>query len=156
MDNSLKAMSEISLLQQMSVATPNSTFDINSAFSRNADNLSNSLVKNLRLKYSQNLSASVAQVFYSINDRKRQMRTDIAKEYSNYMSKVGRVHPKIQCVQRIMRSFKVKQLVKYCESIILEAHLDAQKVQAVQTCQRLRTFSTYFSFDPAKFNMTVI
>ena len=37
------------------------------------------------------------------------MRTDIAKEYSNYMSKVGRAHPaKNHCVQRIMRSFKVK------------------------------------------------
>ena len=85
------------------------------------------------------------------------MRTDIAKEYSNYMSKVSRVHPaKNQCIQRVMRAFKVKQLVRYCETILLEAHLDAQKVQAVQVCQRLRTFSTYFSFDPANFNMTVI
>ena len=114
------------------MATPNSTFDINSVFSRNADNLSTSLVKDIRLKFSQNLSAAVAQVFYSINERKRQMRTDIAKEYSMYMSKVSRVYPsKNQCVQRIMRSFKVKQLVRYCETIILEAHLDAQKVQAV-------------------------
>ena len=39
---------------------------------------------------------------------------------------------------------------------MLEAHLDAQKVQAVQVCQRLRTLSTYFSFDPAHFSMTVI
>ena len=29
-------------------------------------------------------------------------------------------------------------------------------MQAVQVCQRLRTLSTYFSFDPANFNMTVI
>jgi hypothetical protein len=55
-----------------------------------------------------------------------------------------------------MRSFKVKQLVRYCEHIVLEAHLDAQKVQAVQVCQRLRTMAGYFSFDPALFNMTVI
>ena len=44
----------------------------------------------------------------------------------------------------------------YCETIILEAHLDAQKVQAVQVCQRLRTFSQYFSFDPASFGLQVI
>ena len=48
-----------------------------------------------------------------------------------------------------MRSFKVKQLIRYCESILLEVHLDAQKAQAVQVCQRLRTLSQYFSFDPA-------
>ena len=51
------------------------------------------------------------------------------------MSKVSRVHQvKNQCVQRIMRSFKIKQLVRYCEHIILQVHLDAQKVQALQVC----------------------
>ena len=55
-----------------------------------------------------------------------------------------------------MRSFKVKQLVRYCETIMLECLLDAQKVQAVQVCQNLRTFSQYFSFDPAQFQMSVI
>ena len=39
---------------------------------------------------------------------------------------------------------------------MLQTHLDAQKVQAVQVCQRLRTFSNYFTFNPARFNMTVI
>lgn len=29
-------------------------------------------------------------------------------------------------------------------------------MQAVSVCQNLRTFSQYFSFDPSKFNMTVI
>ena len=37
------------------------------------------------------------------------------------MSKVGRVYAtKNACVQRVMRSFKVKQLVRYCETILLE------------------------------------
>lgn len=73
------------------------------------------------------------------------------------MSKVTRVHSiKNQCVQRVMRSFKVKQLIRYCETILIEAHLDAQKVQAVAVCQNLRTFSQYFSFDPSRLNMTVI
>ena len=40
MDNSMKANSELNLLQAYSVATPNSTFDINSVISTNADNLS--------------------------------------------------------------------------------------------------------------------
>lgn len=62
------------------------------------------------------MSNNVANVFYSIIAKKRQMRTDIGKEYSNYMSKVSRHHTvKNQCVQRVMRSFKVKQLVRYCE-----------------------------------------
>lgn len=29
-------------------------------------------------------------------------------------------------------------------------------MQALQVCQRLRTFSHYFSFDPSAFGMTVI
>ena len=62
------------------------------------------------------MSASVANVFYNIVQKKAKMRTDIAKEYSNYISQVSRSHSfKNQCVQRVMRSFKVKQLVRYCE-----------------------------------------
>ena len=153
-DNSLKALSELNLLENFGIATPNSTFDINSVFSRNADTLSSSLVKTVRLKFGQNMSNSVANVFYNIVQKKAKMRTDIAKEYSNYMSKTARVQDiKNHCVQRVMRSFKVKQLVRYCETILLEAHLDAQKVQAVATCQNLRTFSQYFSFDPSRLNM---
>lgn len=52
LDSSLKAISEINLLQSLSVATPNSTFDVNNLFSRNADNLSTSMVKDARLKFS--------------------------------------------------------------------------------------------------------
>lgn len=59
MDNSLKAISEINLLQSSSIATPNSTFDVNSVFSRNADNLSTSHVKEVRQKFAANLSKSV-------------------------------------------------------------------------------------------------
>ena len=73
------------------------------------------------------------------------------------MFKVGHVYTtKNACVQRVIRSFKVKQLVRYCETILLEAHLDAQKVQALQVCKRLRTFSHYFSFDPNRLGMSVI
>jgi hypothetical protein len=103
------------------------------------------------------MSNSVATVFYSICKKKAQYRTNISKEYSNYLSKVSRVHAvKNQNVQRVMRSFKVKQLIRYCEHIVLEAHMDAQKIQALQVCQRLRTIAGYFMFDPALFNMTVI
>jgi len=78
------------------------------------------------LKYSQNMSNSVAAVFYDVAQQKRTMRTDIAKEFSNYLSKVSRHYSvKNQCVQRVMRAFKVKQLVRYCEHIILKAHLDS-------------------------------
>ena len=108
-DNSMKAISEVNLLQRLGVATPNSTFDIASAFSRNADNLSSNLVKDIRLKFSQNMSNAVANIFYNVTQKKQKMRTDIAKEYSNYMSKVSRVYPhKNASVQRVMRSFKVK------------------------------------------------
>ena len=131
-DNSLKAIAEIDLLQGFNVAVPNSTFDIASVFSRNADNLSSSLVKQMRLKFGQNMSNSVAKVFYSITQKKSQLRTNISKEFSNYLSKVSRHHNfKNQIVQRVMRSFKVKQIVRYCETIMMEAHLDAQKMQAV-------------------------
>ena len=89
-DTSLKAISELNLLQNHNIATPNSIFDISQVFSRNADNLSQSLLKAAKLRFGQNMSNSVANVFYSVVGKKRQLRTDIAKEYSNYMSKVSR------------------------------------------------------------------
>lgn len=70
-DSSLKAISELNLLQSKSIATPNSTFDINQVFSRNADNLSQSLMKGMKLRFGQNMSNSVASVFYSIVTKKR-------------------------------------------------------------------------------------
>ena len=67
------------------------------------------MIKDVRQKFSLNLSNAVANVFYNVAQKKQKLRTDIAKEYSNYLSKVSRVHPTNNaCVQRIMRSFKVK------------------------------------------------
>ena len=98
-DSSLKALSEINLLQKLAVATPNSTFDVVSVFSRNADSVSGSLVKEMRLKFGQNMSNPAANVFYNLTDKKRKLRTDMGKDFSNYMSRVGRVHMvKNQCV----------------------------------------------------------
>jgi len=53
-----------------------------------------------------------------------------------------------------MRSFKVKLLVKFVQNIATEVCLDAQKVQALQACQRLRYYQRYFSFDPQKLGLT--
>ena len=137
--------------------SPNSTYDINAVFSRNADNISSTLITQQKRRFSTNMTAQCQINFYDINAKKRDLRSNIQREYSNYMSKVIRHHSvKNQSVQRIMRSFKVKQLVRYCEQVMLSVHLDAQKVQAIQTCQRLRTFSQYFTFAPARFGMTVI
>jgi len=45
------------------------------------------------------MSSAVFNVFYSITKKKSQHRTNISKEFSNYLSKVSRVHPvKNQCV----------------------------------------------------------
>ena len=72
-----------------------------------------------------------------------------------YQSKVLRqfLH-KTQCVQRVMRSFRLKQLTKYCQNIMTEIHLEAQKIQGIQVCQRLRDLSHYFDFDMVKLGMT--
>ena len=51
-DSSLKAITELDLLQKYSVSVPNSTFDISHVFSRTADILSSSMIKDIRLKFS--------------------------------------------------------------------------------------------------------
>lgn len=53
-----------------------------------------------------------------------------------------------------MRSFKVKLLVKFVHAISTEVYLDAQKVQALQACQRLRYFNRYFNFEPKKLGLS--
>jgi len=53
-----------------------------------------------------------------------------------------------------MRAFKLKLLHRYCQNILLEAYLDAQKVQAVQLGHRLRYWSRYFSFDMKALGMS--
>ena len=69
-DCSLKAIAELDLLKKYNLAVPNSTIDINSVFSKNADNLSQSLVRETRLKFSQNMTNSAAGVFYNITQKK--------------------------------------------------------------------------------------
>ena len=65
-DSSSKALSELNLLNEVGIATPNSTFDVNSVFSKNSDSLSNSLMGAVRTKFAQNMSAAVANVFYNV------------------------------------------------------------------------------------------
>lgn len=52
-----------------------------------------------------------------------------------------------------MRSYKVKLLMKFVNKISTEVYLDAQKVQALYTCQQLRCFSRYFTFDTQKLGL---
>lgn len=154
MDPCLKAIAEVELLKNSKLSLPNTTIAVLEAFSKNADQLSDQNMKTIRQKFAQNLSGVVASVFYSVAGKKNQQRTNLAKEYSNYQARVSRAFPaKTQVVHRIMRSFKVKQLTKYCQSIMNEIFLDAQKVQAVQVCQRLRDLSHYFDFDMSKLGM---
>lgn len=69
-DSSMKAITELELLQKLSISLPNSTFDIHSVFSRNADSLSSSMMREAKLKFGQNMSNSIANVFYSITMKK--------------------------------------------------------------------------------------
>ena len=43
-DVSSKAISELNILQKHQLVCPNSTYDINAVFSRNADNISSTLI----------------------------------------------------------------------------------------------------------------
>ena len=55
LDNSLKALSEVDLLQGLGIATPNSTFDVASVFARNSDNLSTSALRAVQTKFGNNM-----------------------------------------------------------------------------------------------------
>ena len=92
-DSGMKAVVELDILTRLKIVCPNSTFDVNSIFSRSSENISPTLIKEQRDKFRTNLTSSVGAIFYDVAQKKRQMRTDIQKEYSNYMSKVTRHHP---------------------------------------------------------------
>lgn len=63
-----------------------------SVFARNSDNLSTSALRAVQTKFGNNMRGQIANVFYQVTERKRKLRTDIAKEYSHYLSAVSRVH----------------------------------------------------------------
>lgn len=46
-----------------------------------------------------------------------------------------------------MRCFKVLIMTRYCQEVLLKVHLDAQKIQGLNTCQKLRILSRYLDFD---------
>ena len=46
-----------------------------------------------------------------------------------------------------MRAFKVKLLHIYCIEIMRDAYYDCTKIQAITTCQKLRTMSQVFQID---------
>jgi hypothetical protein len=103
MDNCLKALSEVRLLEPEKTAEkisiPNSTIPVLDAFSKNADQINQQNLRNMRAKFASNLSSVVSLVFFNVIAKKNQQRTNIAKEYSMYQSKVLRqfLH-KTQCV----------------------------------------------------------
>lgn len=46
-----------------------------------------------------------------------------------------------------MRAFKIRLIHIYCQEILRDAYHDAMKIQAIQSCQRLRTMSQVFAID---------
>lgn len=114
MDNCCKALSEVKLLEperaEDKLCLPNSTLQIAEAFQKNADQISAANLRSIRQKFSQNLTSQVASVFFNVAEKKNKLRINIAKEYQSYQNKVKKndeFHVP-QCVQRVMRSFKVK------------------------------------------------
>ena len=69
-DSGLKALTEIDLLKEHQITVPNSTFDPTTCFSKNSDSLSPILMKEVRVKFSQNLTNGVNPVFFNISHRK--------------------------------------------------------------------------------------
>jgi len=53
----------------------------------------------------------------------------------------------VECSLRVLRAYKIKLLHAYCQEVLSEAYHDGMKAQAVATCQRLRTKSTYFQVE---------
>lgn len=94
-------------------------------------------------------------MFYNITNKKSQQRASIAKEFSSYQTTVVTALPySAYAVLRVMRNYKLKLLTRFVQATLTEVYLDAQKVQAVHSCQRLRMFNRYFSFDPKKLGMS--
>jgi hypothetical protein len=55
------------------------------------------------------------------------------------------LHP--NCISRVMRCFRVKLLTKFVQNLQTEVYLNAQKIQALHSCQRLRVYNRYFAYD---------
>jgi hypothetical protein len=87
MNTCLKACSELELLRSHAISTPNSTFDVSNAYSRNSDSLSNSAINEMKSKFMRNLSSVVKDVFFDIKIKKSGI-SNIQIEYNNYLSQV--------------------------------------------------------------------
>ena len=88
-----------------------------------------------------------APVFYQLMNRKSKLRNTISKKFSVFLTSVASTYSKVECSFRVLRAYKLKLLHSYCKEVLKEAYHDAMKIQAISTCQKLRTDMQMFSID---------
>jgi hypothetical protein len=69
------------------------------------------------------------------------------------MTAIPQASPEV--IARIMRCFRVKLINRFVQNTQIEVYLDAQKVQALQACQRLRQYNRMFDFNPKDLGLPV-
>lgn len=61
------------------------------------------------------------------------------------MTSASSTFGKKECSLRVLRAYKIKLLHSYCKEVMKEAYHDSLKVQAIASCQKLRTLSQFFA-----------
>lgn len=85
------------------------------------------------------ISKDGADCMISVQTKQHRDRDTIVKKFNKEMARIlhsGSYTPELSL--RILRSFRLKLLHQYCKNVLEEVHIDAIRVQAVQTCNQLR------------------
>ena len=69
------------------------------------------------------------------------MRNMISKKFLTKLQSTAQSSRKVESSLRIMRAYKVRLLHGYCLEIMRDAYYDSVKIQAVNSCQKLRTLA---------------
>ena len=144
-DTHQRALAELEAARR-GYCVPNSIIDVKSLYCKTGDGFNNEQCTKDKSKYLNNLS-NVANVFFQLTQKKAKMRSTISKKFLTHLQSTTVLHRKPETCLRIMRAYKVRLLHGYCTEILRDAYFEATKIQAISTCQRLRTMSLVFQID---------
>jgi hypothetical protein len=145
LDTHQRALSELEVAKK-GFGVPNSIIDYKVLFCKTGDGFNNEQSSKERVRFMNNLS-NVANVFYQVTAKKAKMRNTISKKFLTQLQAAAAQHRKPETCLRIMRAYKFKLLHAYCAEVLRDVYHDSMKIQALQTCQKLRDLSHIFSID---------
>jgi hypothetical protein len=143
MDPHLRVQSELEMIKQ-NKALPNMALCLSKVFSRTSDGIDTNSYNSMKTLFNSNLDKKVSECIQSITAWKAGPRSNLAKQYQQFLALCERKHQNTWVKLRVLRSYKVQLFSEYCSSVLEDVYTSSIKLSIFDQVKKLRVANQYF------------